>query len=223
MNGAHDLGGMHGFGPIDPEPESKEPVFHAEWERRAFAISLAAASHGRWTIDVSRHARERQEPSVYLRNSYYETWLAGLRKLLVETGLVSQSELATGKSEGVAPPEVREKTIKADRVPVTLAKGAPTTLDLPLETKFTVGERVRVRNINTSGHTRAPRYARGKTGTIHKGHGVHIFADKNAHGTKEGQHLYSVRFDASDLWGEAATSNSAVYVDLWDDHLEPAA
>ncbi len=221
MNGAHDLGGMHGFGPIDPEPESREPVFHAEWERRAFAITLAAGSLGKWTIDVSRHARERQEPAVYLRNSYYEQWLAGLETLLVETGLVSQAELASGKAEAPAPPEIRDRTIKAADVASVLAKGAPTTMDLPLEAKFAVGDRVRVRNAYTSGHTRVPRYARGKLGIVREDHGVHIFADKNAHGTREGQHLYSVRFEAKELWGEAATNKAAVHVDLWDAHLEP--
>ncbi len=223
MNGAHDLGGMHGFGPIDPEAESEEPVFHAEWERRAFAISLAAAFHGKWTIDTSRHSRERQDPADYLRHSYYENWIAGLETLLFEAGLVSESELATGKSEGLAPAEVRKRTIKASQVPAVLAKGSPTTMDTPLEAKFKPGDRVRVRNIHPSGHTRVPRYARGKPGSIQEDHGVHIFADKNAHGTKEGQHLYSVRFEASDLWGNDAANKCAVYVDLWDDHLEPAS
>ncbi len=223
MNGAHDLGGMHGFGPIDPEPETKEPIFHAEWERRIFAINLATASHGKWTLDTSRHARERQDPADYLRHSYYENWIAGLETLLVETGLVSEAELATGKSEGIAPVEVRKRTIKASQVVASLEKGAPTTMDTQVKPKFKPGETVSVRNINTTGHTRAPRYARGKVGIIQVDHGVHIFADKNAHGTKEGQHLYSVRFDANELWGEAATSKSAVYIDLWDDHLEPAS
>ena len=223
MNGAHDLGGMHGFGPIDPEPEDKEPIFHAEWERRAFAITLAAGSHGRWNIDMSRHARERQDPADYLRHSYYENWIAGLETLLVESGLVSEAELASGKPEGVAPKDVRAQAIKAERVAATLAKGAPTTMDIEVEAKFKTGDRVRVRNINPTGHTRAPRYARGKLGTIQEDHGVHIFADKNAHGTKEGQRLYSVRFEASDLWGDGARNKCAVYIDLWDDHLEPAA
>ncbi|MHA1537481.1 MAG: nitrile hydratase subunit beta [Alphaproteobacteria bacterium] len=223
MNGAHDLGGMHGFGPIDPEPEAKEPIFHAGWERRAFAITLAAGAHGKWNIDMSRHARERQNPADYLRHSYYENWIAGLETLLIEAGLVSEAELASGKSEGLAPPEARERAIKAGEVAAVLAKGSPTTMDIPLEAKFAAGDRVRVRNINPAGHTRAPRYARGKLGRIHEDHGVHIFADKNAHGTKQGQHLYSVRFDATELWGQDSANKCAVYIDLWDDHLEPAS
>ena len=102
MNGAHDLGGMHGLGPIDPEPESQEPVFHADWERRAFALALGGSTGalGRWNIDMAQYARERQHPVDYLRNTYYENWLVGLEKLLVETGLVTADELASGKSAG---------------------------------------------------------------------------------------------------------------------------
>ena len=107
MNGGHDLGGMHGLGAIDAEPEEIEPVFHAEWERRMLALSLASAAHGRWNIDVSRHARERQHPADYLRNSYYENWLVGLETLLVESGLISANELATGKAEASAAPTLR--------------------------------------------------------------------------------------------------------------------
>lgn len=223
MNGAHDLGGMHGFGPIDAEPESSEPVFHAEWERRVFAIALAAAAHGKWTLDASRHSRERQDPADYLRHSYYENWIAGLETLLVEAGLVSEAELASGKSEGLASPETREGTIEAGQVVAALEKGSPTAMDTPLDPKFKAGDRVRVRNINTRHHTRAPRYARGRAGIVQVDHGVHIFADKNAHGTREGQHLYGVRFEASELWGEAAESKNAVFIDLWDDHLDPVS
>src|SRR5580704_2052064 len=102
MNGGHDLGGMHGLGPVDAEPEAVEPVFHAEWERRVFALVRATSVLGRWTVDMSRHARERQHPADYLRHSYYENWLAGLEKLLVEKGLVTAEELGSGKAAGLA-------------------------------------------------------------------------------------------------------------------------
>lgn len=97
MNGAHDLGGMHGFGPIDPEPD--EPVFHAQWERRAFALTLAMGAYGAWNIDMSRHARERMEPGAYLTTSYYEHWLHGLERLLIEKGLLTREEIDTRMAE----------------------------------------------------------------------------------------------------------------------------
>lgn len=222
MNGAHDMGGLDGFGPVDPEPESKEPRFHAPWERRAFAVTLAMGALGQWTIDTARHARERQHPVDYLANSYYENWVAGLETLIVEKGIVTKEELAAGRADGSAADELIARKLTGEKVASTLAKGAPTTLESNLPPRFTVGDAARVRLTKTTGHTRAPRYARGRRGTIAMQHGVHIFADKNAHGTTEGQHLYSVRFEAAELWGDAAGERGAVYVDLWDDHLEPA-
>lgn len=222
MNGAHDLGGMHGFGPIDPEPEAQEPVFHAEWERRAFALTLAAGFLGKWNIDQVRHARERQHPVDYLRHTYYENWLAGLETLLVESGLLSSDELRAGRAarrlgeaDGVRPLGTAE-------VGPALARGGPVTMDLALEPRYRIGARVRVRNVNPTGHTRAPRYTRGKVGVVAGDHGVHVFADASARGIREGQHLYSVCFEARELWGADAAAGDAVYVDLWDDHLEPA-
>ncbi len=222
MNGAHDLGGMHGFGPIDPEPEREEPVFHAEWERRVFALTLAAGFLRKWTLDQSRHARERQHPADYLRHSYYENWLAGLETLLLESGLVSEEELRSGRAARRLGEADGIRVLEADAVAHTLAQGGPTAMDIALEPRHRLGERVRVRNINPTGHTRAPRYVRGRMGVVAADRGVHVFADKNAHGTREGQRLYGVRFSARELWGPEASGRDAVYVDLWDDHLEPA-
>jgi len=222
VNGPHDLGGLHGFGPIDPEPEAEEPCFHAAWERRAFAVTLAMGALGRWSIDAARHARERQHPIDYLANSYYETWIAGLETLLVEQGIVTPEELATGIPAGPGAADLRARKLTGDKVAATLAKGSPTAMDSNRPPRFTVGDKVRVRLTNTTGHTRAPRYARGRPGAVAMRHGVHIFADRNAHGVKEGQHLYGVRFEAADLWGATAEARGAVYIDLWDDHLEPA-
>jgi nitrile hydratase subunit beta len=128
MNGAHDLGGMHGFGPINPEPEGEEPVFHAAWEKRVFGLLLSLGTLRKWNIDMSRHARERQHPVDYLRHTYYENWLAGLEKLLVETGLVTAEELATGKAMGPADEATRQRVLKAEHVPTILAKGVPVTM-----------------------------------------------------------------------------------------------
>jgi len=219
MNSVHDMGGMHGMGPI--EQERDEPVFHAPWEGRALALTIAMGAWRKWNIDASRHARERIPGADYLRMTYYEKWIAGLVTLMREVGLVPPAELESGHplpgSAKAIPP------LRAEQVPVVLAKGAPVTRDVPAVARFKPGDRVRARNIHPVGHTRLPRYARGRLGTIACDHGVHVFPDSNAHfrGEKP-QHLYSVRFAARELWGEAAAPRDAVYVDLWDDHLEPA-
>jgi nitrile hydratase subunit beta len=222
MNGAHDLGGMHGFGPINPEPEAQEPVFHAAWEKRLFSLALAVGALGKWNIDMSREARERQPPVDYLRHTYYENWLAGLEKLLVEKGLVTPEELTTGKATGPAESETRKRVLKADYVAAVLAQGSPVAMAIGTPPRFTRGDRVRAVNRHPAGHTREPRYVRGRLGLIHEHYGAHVFPDRNATGVKEGRHLYSVRFEASELWGEDAAAGSAVYVDLWEDYLEPA-
>lgn len=219
MNGVHDMGGMHGLGPIVLEAD--EPVFHERWEARALALNLAAAAWGRWNLDASRHQRELIPGPDYLRMSYYEKWIAGLEALIRNAGLVSAEELSTGRpapgSAKASPP------LTADRVAGVLASGGPSTRDSPGAPAFAVGARVRARNLNPTGHTRLPRYVRGRLGAITLGHGAHVFPDANAHGLGEQpQPLYQVRFEARELWGEAATGRGAVYLDLWEDYLEPA-
>jgi len=222
MNGVHDMGGMQGFGPIDAEPETEEPIFHAEWERRAFALTLTSAMIGRWNIDMSRFARERQHPIAYLENSYYETWLAGLYKLLVEAGLVTTDELAAGKP--LSPPTDADQIRVADAEAAVklLNRGGPTLIESDRLPAFKPGARVRVLNVHPAGHTRAPRYTRGREGVIHRGHGVHVFADEHAKGNRVGEHLYSVRFLARELWGPKAPARDVIHVDLWELHLEAA-
>jgi nitrile hydratase len=211
------MGGMEGFGPI--APESREPVFHERWEARALALTLAAGAWGRWTLDESRHARELIPGVDYLRMSYYEKWIAGLVPLLVESGLVTRKEI----EEAHAPPGATKSSppLTADRVGSALASGGPTFRAIAADARFAPGAAVRARNINPSGHTRLPRYVRGKLGTITRHHGAHVFPDTNAHGLGEQpQHLYQVRFEARELWGDA--QRSAVYLDLWENYLEPA-
>ncbi len=219
MNGAHDMGGMHGLGPIAPDPD--EPLFHAPWEARAMALTLAGAAWGRWTIDRSRHQRELIPGPDYLRLGYYEKWITALVELMVQTGLATREEIDAGRaatgSAKLSPP------LTADWVPAVLAKGGPTTREIDREPRFEVGAAVRTRNINPSGHTRLPRYARGRGGVISRRHGAHVFPDANAHGLGEQpQPLYQVRFEARELWGEAASWRGAVYLDLWESYLEPA-
>jgi len=219
MNGVHDMGGMQGMGPI--EPEANEPVFHTRWEARAFALTLAMGAWRKWNIDASRHSRELIPAAEYLRMSYYEKWIAGLIELSIKCGLVTREEIDSGCPAEGSPKAVPPLT--ADKVAKTLAKGGPANRDVAVAPRFQVGQRVRARNIHPVGHTRLPRYARGKLGAIDRDHGVHVFPDTNAHfrGEKP-QHVYSVRFAARELWGEQAAPRDAVYIDLWDDHLDPA-
>ena len=222
MNSAHDLGGMHGFGPINPEPENEEPVFHSDWEKRVFGLTLAAGFLGKWNIDMSRYARERQHPIDYLRHTYYENWLAGLEKLLVEAELLNPEELKTGKAAGPADESIQQRVLKSEKVAETIAKGSPVAMTIRTPPRFKSGDSVRAVNRHPTGHTREPRYVRGRVGVIHEYHGAHVFPDQSAEGSKEGRHLYSVRFSAKALWGESASGRNAVYVDLWEDYLEAA-
>src|SRR5215467_10661008 len=146
MNGAHDLGGMHGFGPINPEPEEEEPVFHAAWEKRVFGLTLAVGALGKWNIDMSRHARERQHPADYLRHTYYENWLAGLETLLLETGLVTAEELASGKAAAATSMEIRRPLLKRPEGAAALLRGSSAALPCEAPSRFQPGDRVRARN-----------------------------------------------------------------------------
>jgi len=216
MNGAQDLGGAQGFGPVVPERD--EPVFHAEWERRAFALTLAMGATGSWTLDASRHARESLPPATYLASSYYEIWLAGLEKLMLACGLVNAAELETGRARESGRPV---RVLAASDVGTVLARGGPVDRPARAPARFSVGDCVRARLMNPAGHTRLPRYVRGRPGRIHAVHGVHGFPDTNAHGRGENPTwLYCVRFEAADLWGPDTTA-SAVHLDLFEPYLEP--
>lgn len=218
MNGAHDMGGMQGFGPVTPE--TNEPLFHADWERRVFQVTLAAGATGMWNIDMSRRAREARSPADYLSKSYYELWLAGLETLLAETGLATPEEIASGKA--MSPPAAVKQVLTAAKVAPALAAGAPSERRIATPPRFALGNRVRTKEINPAGHTRLPRYVRGRVGTIHLLHGGHVLPDSNAHGSGEApEHLYTVRFEARELWGPDTTADE-VLVDCWESYLEPA-
>ena len=217
MNGAADLGGMMGFGPVVPEPEGE--LFHAEWERRVLAVTLAAGAMGRWTIDESRHVRESIPPAEYLTSSYYAIWLRGLEDLLVAHGLVSRDELAAGRAAGPGEPA---KVLHTGDVAPALAAGTPYTREMATSARFAAGDRVRTRTMHPRGHTRLPRYARGHTGTVVAVRGGYVLPDRNAHGAGEQpEWLYTVRFDARELWGDDADPTSTVDIDAWESYLEP--
>ena len=228
MNGAHDLGGMHGFGPV--EPEADEPVFHAAWERRAFALTLALGAWRRWNLDMSRSIREQMPPAEYLATTYYEHWLFGIVRLTVDKGLVARDEMArvlrgelTPRDAGAAPPAVKEGALRKDDVARVVHHRRGARLDDKVPPAFQVGQWVRARNLHPTGHTRLPRYCRGRRGVVAIDHGVFIFPDTHAAGQgQKPQHVYSVRFTAQELWGPDAPANDGVHVDLWDDYLEAA-
>ncbi len=220
MNGIHDMGGMHGMGPI--RHEENEPVFHHKWEGRVFAITRAIGAWRKWNIDAGRHAIEQLPPDDYLRMSYYEKWLVRNIGLLVKHGLVTQEEIDTGKpapgSQKATPP-----LTAANLASTIVQRPAYARPDADAEARFKVGDRVRARNIHPIGHTRLPRYARGREGMINRHYGIFVFPDTNAHFRGEQpQHLYSVRFRSQDLWGESASPLDSVYLDLWDNYLEHA-
>ena len=215
MNGGHDLGGMQALGPINAEVD--EPVFHATWEKRVFALCLATGFLGKWNIDIGRHARERQHPADYIANSYYQNWFAGLLTQLQESQLVSSRELNTGVSEA---PATDVWVLPPSKVVETLTKGGPVHMEVGHEPTFTPGDRVRVINAHPPGHTRVPRYISDRVGVVRTHYGAHVYPDRSAEGVKEGQHVYSVQFGARELWGNGAAENNSVFVDVWDNHLE---
>ena len=219
MNGVHDMGGQQGMGPVVFEKD--EPVFHASWEARIYALNRAMRAWRKWSLDTDRHALELLSPVDYLRMSYYERWVYRLEAQVVQYRLVSREEIESGQP---APGSTKASP------PLTLAtsdrwldRGIASSDDPRVRPSFKVSQRVRARNINPTGHTRLPRYARGKTGVIVRDHGVYLFPDSNAHfeGEKR-QHVYSVRFAARELWGGSASPRDSVHLDLWDDYLERA-
>jgi len=219
MNSIHDMGGMTGFGPV--QPEEHEPVFHAPWERRVFAMTMLSMGQVA-NLDAFRHAVERMDPAHYLTSTYYEHWLAALSTLMVEKGLATAEELATGTTTTVAanahPP------LRPDDVAMIVRHGGSAQRQTGrLTPRFQPGDRVVARNINPSGHTRLPRYVRGKQGVIDRVHGTFLYPDTHAHYEGEQpQPVYCVRFEAAELWGPTTPTRDSLYIDLWEDYLENA-
>lgn len=219
MNGPHDMGGMQCYGLV--EPEKDEPIFHGDWEKRALAMTVGMGFAGRWNLDISRFARESLPPDFYLTKSYYQIWLAGLQNLMLERDMVTNKELQTGKLE--TPGVEVKRVVSAEEMPQALLAGAPVDRDALLEPGFAVGERVRALNINPQGHTRLPRYVRGKLGQISGVQGCHVFPDSNARGEGENpEWLYSISFSAQELFGPDAEKGNTVMVDCWGTYLEHA-
>jgi nitrile hydratase subunit beta len=215
MNGVHDMGGMQGFGPV--VPQKNEPVFHEAWEGRLVAMRRAVAATGKLP-PLLRPAIESIPAADYLRLGYYEKWYLAVVELLVAGGLATREEIAAGKAAGGSVKSVPITPGAAAVLPFRLAKMLDKTAVKP---GYSVGERVRARKINPAGHTRLPRYARGRTGVIEIDRGVQNFPDTSVYGRGDNpQHVYSVRFAARELWGEEASARDSVYLDLWESYLE---
>jgi nitrile hydratase subunit beta len=226
LNGIHDVGGMDGFGKVMYVNEKDDPYFTQNWERVAFGLLFGTAGQGMLNLDEFRHGIERMRPVDYLTSSYYGHWIATIATNLVEKGILDPEELEARTQAFLEETNTeiprRENPALADQLQYVAKVGASTLRETSSPPRFQVGERVRTRNLNPSGHTRLPRYARDKYGVIDTHYGAHVFPDDNAHGRGENpQHLYRVRFEAEELWG--IKQKDAVYLDLWEGYLAPAS
>jgi nitrile hydratase subunit beta len=217
-NSIHDMGGMHGFGPVVAEPG--EPPFHARWEGRVLGLQRAMGFPGLWTIDAARASLEALPPLDYLASSYYRRWFLGLRSRLLARGLVGEDELAAGHSLRAGPELPR--TLTAADVEKTMVRGdfaRPTNTPA----RFAAGDKVHTKNRNPATHTRLPRYARGKTGIVEAVRGCHVFPDTAALGAGDSpQWLYTVVFSGRDLWGDDADPAVKVSIEAFEPYLDPA-
>jgi nitrile hydratase len=223
LNSVHDIGGMDGFGPI--EHETNEPVFHEPWERRVFAMRLINPGLPPTPVDALRHRGERLDPVTYLSSSYYERWLAGMERELLETGTLNREEIEARMAQFAADPDLpmprREDPATAEHIVGVFRAGRPAVRKIRQKPRFAIGDKIVTRNLNPHGHTRLPRYARSRHGVIVAHHGAHVFPDTNAHGFGENpQHLYTVRIAMRELWGADAEANETVLIDLWESYLE---
>lgn len=217
MNGPHDVGGLHGFGPV--QPDADEPPFHHPWEKRALALHVAMGLAGAYTLDEYRYARESLPPAEFLAASYYETVVAGVERMATAHGFVAPDELAAGRSLRTSGPS--RQPLLPDAVAEALRRRGSSARDAPRPARFSVGDAVRTRNMHPVTHTRLPRYVRGHAGVITAVHGCHALPDSRAHGQGDDpQWLYTVRFTGSELWGPDADRTLAVSVDAFEPYLE---
>ena len=219
MNGVHDMGGLDGFGSV--EPEANEPVFHAPWEGRVMAMMRAMGAAGAWNLDMFRDAREHQPAAFYLTASYFKSWAKSIETLMLSRGLATPEEIEAGRSLNPSKPLKRD-ALKVQDVPTSLKRGSygrPASASA----RFKAGDRVRARNVHPTTHTRLPRYTRGRLGVVERVHGSQVFPDSSALGVGEDPHwLYTVVFDGRELWGADSDPTLKVSIDAFEPYLEPA-
>ena len=219
MNGVHDMGGMDGFGKVEPEPN--EPMFHSDWEARVMAMVRAMGAAGAFNIDASRYYRETLPPAIYLASSYYKKWFLGLENLLVDKGFIAEVDIAAGRAVQPAKPLKRGKFAIADVERIMVRGKFDRTAPAPAI--FKPGDKVRAKNIHPTTHTRLPRYVRGHVGVIERDHGCHVFPDSAAMELGENpQWLYTVVFEGAELWGADADPTVKVSIDAFEPYLELA-
>ncbi|MBD8688360.1 MULTISPECIES: nitrile hydratase subunit beta [unclassified Rhizobium] len=219
MNGIHDMGGMHGFGPI-PDIENEEP-FHHEWERRIFAVNFAIGGLGLWSIDQVRSEMESLPPDEYLRgDDYFRRFVLRLERLAIKHSLADASEISAGAA--LHPARTGLSALPPERIPIMAEKGNSSMRPAKTAHRFNIGDRVIARKLNPSTHTRLPRYVRGHPGVVTMVYGVHVYPDHSALGNEDPQWLYAVQFDGRDLWGEGCEPGCEVVVDAFEPYLDPA-
>lgn len=219
MDGIHDMGGMHGFGKVDAEPN--EPVFHAKWEGRCLALNRAMGYTRVWTIDQTRAGIEELPPDVYLSSSYYKKWALRLENMVIKLGLADADEITSGHA--LRPGKQLERKLSAAEVANSLTRGS-FARPPRAPARFKPGDRVRTKNIHPATHTRLPRYARGRIGVVEALRGCHVFPDSVVIGKGEDpQWLYTVLFDGRELWGGDTDPSLKVSIEAFEPYLEPVS
>ncbi len=224
MNGAQDMGGMHGFGRVVIEED--EPVFHHDWERRIFGIQISTRGRGINNLDEVRHGLEKVDPGAFLAACYYEKWILMLEALLVEKGVLTREELDSRRRALEADTDSSLPSFEDDEfvnwISGVIREGGPASIDVDPPPAFAVGDNVVTKNEHPKGHTRRTRYTAGRPGVIERVYDAFPLPDLNAHGVVRAEYVYAVRFEGRELWGESAEPAASLTTDCWESYLAPA-
>jgi len=219
VDGIHDVGGMQCFGQVPPLTDA--PPFAEPWEGKAFVIGALAARISGANLHAFRHAIERVPPREYLVG-YWNRWTIGAQTMMEDSGIVTDEEVRA-RAARLSGRDVPEPPPPTPHKPQMTSGGAGNLRPLETPPAFAVGDRVRVADRHSTGHTRLPRYVRRRTGTITALQPSAVFPDTAAHFVGENpQHCYTVEFDSRELWGPDAEP-FRLSIDLFEPYLEPAA